>query len=132
MGRGDRQLEGVALRLEDGPRDLTSSVSSGQRGEEQRAHILEKERDLGRNMDKLLVPEVVLRVPEQLDERDECAPRVRAVDEESFQQHPSHDLSELIGLDLMEEVQHQGAEPMGVRVGVTQVEDHCAKQVVLT
>ena len=83
-------------------------------------------------MDELLVPEVVLGVAQQLDERDECAPRVRTVDQESLQQYPCHDLPELINLDLMEEIQDQGAEPMRVGIGVAQVKDHCTEQVVLT
>ena len=83
-------------------------------------------------MDELLVPEVVLDVAEQLDERDERSPWVGTVNQESLQQDSRHDLSELVDLHLMEEVQHQGTEPVRMRVRVTQVEDHGAQEVVLT
>ena len=100
------ERQGVALRLEDGPRNLDDQSANGRGTRKHLTYVLKKESDLGGNMDELLVPEVVLLVPEELNERDQCAPRVRTVDKEALQQDPGNDLSELVDLDLMEEVQH--------------------------
>ena len=126
------ERQGVALRLEDGPRNLDDQSANGRGTRKHLTYVLKKESDLGGNMDELLVPEVVLDVAEQLDERDERSPWVGTVNQESLQQDSRHDLSELVDLHLMEEVQHQGTEPVRMRVRVTQVEDHGAQEVVLT
>lgn len=68
------------------------------------AYSFEQKRYFGCNANEVVVPEVVLRVPEQLDERDQCPPRVGAMDEEALEENFRHDLPELIVLDLIEEV----------------------------
>ena len=110
----------------------TTSSTSAKVERKDVTHVLEEKGDLRRDLDELLVPEVVPGVPEKLDERDKGSPRVRTVHQKPLQQDPRDDFSELIGLNLMEQVQNEGAEPVGVRVGVTQVQNHSTEQVVLT
>ena len=65
-----------------------------------------------------MVPEVVSRVPEQLDERDQGSPGVRAVDKEALEENLRHDLPELVVFDLRKEIKHQRAKPVCVSVGI--------------
>ena len=81
-------------------------------------YTLQKHGDLRRNVNELLGPEVVLRVPEQLNEGHYGAPWVRTMHHEALEQHARHDLLELLVLDLGEEVKEERAEPIGVGVRV--------------
>ena len=97
-----------------------------------RAYSFEQKRNFGCNTDEVLVPEIVLRVAEKFYESDQCAPRVRAVHQETFQEDFSHDFPEAIILDLNKQIEHQGTEPMRVSIGVPQVQHHSAQEVMLT
>ena len=83
-------------------------------------------------MCKILFRKVVLRVAEELNERRERAPWVRPVDNESFEQNPRDDLAETTVLNLREQVQNHGAEPVGVCIRVAQVHNHGTHQMILT
>jgi hypothetical protein len=54
------------------------------------------------------------------------------MDDESFEEDLRHNLSESIVLDFQEEVKEQRAEPVGVRIGISEVQDNSAKEVVLS
>ena len=92
---------------------------------------LKEEGNLGCDTDELLTPELVLDIAKQLNERNQRSPRVRAVDEEALKEDLGHHLSEAIHIDFKEEVEHQRAEPMGVSIGVAEMEHHRAQEVVL-
>lgn len=92
---------------------------------------VEEEGNLGGEMNEILVPEVILGVTEEFDEGDQGTPRVRPINKETFQEDSRHHFPETIDLDFVEQVQHQGAEPVGVSVGVTQMQNHCAEEMML-
>lgn len=79
-------------------------------------HVSQEVRDLRSDTQEVFFPEFVAWVAEQLDEGDNQSPRMRTMDEEAFEQHGRDDFLELARVDLVEEVQHQRAEP--VRVGI--------------
>lgn len=78
--------------------------------------------DLWRNVEELLIPEIVPMVAEQLDEGDNQTPRVWAMNQEPLKQDLGRDLLVLACVDLLEQMQNQRTEPMGMRIGVTQVD----------
>lgn len=123
----------ASLGLIDGPRNLanTDQWSRFAIGD-QSTHTLEKHGDLRSNTNELLAPEFVFRVPKQLNEGDKCSPWMRSVDDETLQENASHHLTEYIVLDLNEEVQQEGGKPVGMSVGISQVEHHGAQEVVLS
>ena len=90
-------------------------------------YLLKKERDLGSNVNVLLVPKVVLPIAEEFDEGDQRTPGVRTVNKEPLEQDSRHHLPEPVDLNLVEEIQHQGAEPMCVGIGVAEVQHHGAQ-----
>lgn len=95
-------------------------------------HTLKKHGDFGSNTDELFAPEFIFLIPEKLNKCDQCAPRVRTVDDKTLQENPSHHLTEAIVLDLNEEVEQERGEPVGMGVGISQVEHHGAQEVVLS
>lgn len=78
-----------------------------------------------------MTPEIILRVPEQFNECDQSPPWVWAMDDEPFKEDFRRDFLELMGLDLLEEQEDEGAKPMGMCVWVTQVHDHRSEEMVL-
>lgn len=79
-----------------------------------------------------MVPEVVARVAQQLDEGHHGAPRVWAVHDEALQERSGHDLAEPLVVDFCEQEKQQRAEPVRVRIGVAQVHDGGTENMVLT
>ena len=79
-----------------------------------------------------MVPEVILRVTEKFDERDQGSPRMRTVNQEALQEDLSHDLPEPVNLDLLEKVQHKGAEPVRVSIRIAEMQHHGAQEMMLT
>jgi hypothetical protein len=69
------------------------------------SNALQKHSDFRGDADEWFAPEVVFRVSKELDEGDEGSPRVRAMDDEAFQENLGHDFSETIVLDFEEEVE---------------------------
>ena len=61
-----------------------------------------------------------------------AALKAAAAAKETLKKDSRHDLSKAIDLDLVEEVKHQRTEPVGVGVGVAQVQHHGTQKVVLT
>ena len=51
-------------------------------------HAVEELLDLGRTVDELVAPEVERGVLDELDERDEKAPRVRAIYDQTLEEYP--------------------------------------------
>lgn len=51
---------------------------------------LEKLFDFRSTMDKLVIPELVYRVLDEVDERDQKAPRVRTVHDEALEEDPCY------------------------------------------
>lgn len=70
---------------------------------------------------KLVAPELVHGVLDQLDEGDEETPRVRAVDDQPLEQHPGDLLLHGLRISFSEQVQQAAAEVMRVAVGVAQL-----------
>ena len=95
-------------------------------------HGLEENEDFGGDADEWLCPEVVFRVAEEFNECHQCAPWMWSMHKETLKKDSRHDLSKAIDLDLVEEVKHQRTEPVGVGVGVAQVQHHGTQKVVLT
>mmetsp|Transcript_65769 Transcript_65769/g.143570 ORF Transcript_65769/g.143570 Transcript_65769/m.143570 type:complete len:807 (-) Transcript_65769:493-2913(-) len=79
---------------------------------------------------KLVAPEVVAGVADELDEGDEQAPGVRLVDNEALDQHASDLLLNHILVRLREEEQEHAAEVVRVRVGVPQLVGEGVQEVV--
>lgn len=65
-------------------------------------HGSEQLLDLRRAMHEVVRPELVNRVLDQLDERDEKTPRVRAVHNQPLQKHPRDLLLHRLGVGLRE------------------------------
>lgn len=72
-------------------------------------------------MHEVVRPELVNRVLDQLDERDEKAPRVRAVHNQPLQKHPRDLLLHRLGVGLSEQVQEATAEVVRVAVRVAEL-----------
>lgn len=103
-----------------------------QTGSDESTHTLEKHGDLGGDTNELFAPEFIFLVSKELNERDQRSPWVRTVDDETLQEDTSHHLAEAIVLDLNEEVEQEGGKPVGMGVGISQVEHHGAQEVVLS
>ena len=67
----------------------------------------------------------------QFDERDQGAPRVWSVNNESLQKDFGYNLSEAIVLHLHKQVEQQRAKPVGVGVRVSKMEYDRAEEMVL-
>jgi len=68
-----------------------------------------------------MTPEFVPRILDELDERNQQAPRVRAVDDETFEEHASDLLLDNTELGLREQVQNDAREVMRVAVRVSEL-----------
>ena len=49
---------------------------------------------------------------------------MRAMDDEPFQKNTSQDLAEDRILNLNKEMEEERTEPVGVRIGITEMKDH--------
>jgi len=124
----------ASLGLIDGPRDLTTTSATPNKIRHRRASTdtLEKHSDFGGDTNELFAPELIFLVPEKFNERDQCSPWVGTVDDKTLQENTSHHLTEVIVLDFDEEVEQEGGEPVGMSVGISQVEHHSAQEMVLS
>jgi hypothetical protein len=95
----------ASLGLIDGPRDLTKTSVTLNGIRHERTHTLEKHGDFRGNTNELFAPEFISLVPEKFNERDQCSPWVGTVDDETLQENTSHHLTEVIVLDLNEEME---------------------------
>lgn len=121
------------LWLTDGTRNLRSYVRKVFKSLTRLwTYTFKKESNFRGDVNELLGPEVILGVSEQLDERHKRTPWMGTMDNKPFEENFGHDLLETITLNLREQVQEQRAEPMSMGVGITEMEDHCAQEVVLT
>lgn len=73
------------LGLIDGPRNLMGWHQHYGHHVGNKTYTLEKHCDLRNSTDKLLVPELVFRVSEQLDEGNQSTPWVRTMHDEALQ-----------------------------------------------
>lgn len=110
-----RNKDNTSLWLIDGPRDA-----------------LKQHGDFGCDANELLVPELVLQIAEQFNEGDQSTPGMRTMYDEAFQKDASHHFTETIVLHFHKEVEEQRAEPVGMGVGISQMENHGAQEVVLS
>lgn len=67
---------------------------------------------------KLVIPELELRVLDQFNECDKQTPRMRAIDYQPFKQNPRYLLLDGFGVGLRKQVQQSTAEVMSVAVGI--------------
>lgn len=88
--------------------------------------------DLWGDVNEIFAPEIVFWIAQQFDERDDRTPWVRAVNEETLQENPGHDLAETVVVDLQEQMHEEAAEPVSMRVGVAKVKHDSAEHMVLT
>ena len=72
-------------------------------------------------VDKLVIPELELCVLDEFNERDEKAPRMRSVDDETLQQHAGDLLLDRLRVCLGKQVQQRAAEIVRVTVGIAQL-----------
>ena len=84
------------------------------------------------NTDGLFAPEFIFLVPEKFNDCNQCSPWMGTVDDETLQENVGHHLMKVIVLDLDEMVEQEGGEPVGMCVGISQVEHHGAQTMVLS
>lgn len=106
---------------------LTSSMASNSS-----TYTLKQHGDLRSDADELLVPEVVFWVAKKLDERHQRAPWVRTMDNETLKENFRYHFAESVIADLDEEVKDQRAEPVGMCIGIAEVQNHAAEEVMLS
>jgi hypothetical protein len=95
-------------------------------------YALKQHGDFGCDANELLVPELVLQIAEQFNEGDQSTPGMRTMYDEAFQKNASHHFTETIVLHFHKEVEEQRAEPVGMGVGISQMKNHGAQEVVLS
>jgi hypothetical protein len=71
-------------------------------------------------------------IPEEFNEGHKGTPWMRSVDDETLQENLGDDFLEPFIIDLMEGVKDKAAEPVGVCVGVTEMQEHGAEEMVLS
>ena len=69
-----------------------------------KTYAFKQESNFGDLSNKVFAPKVVIRVAEELDEREESPPRVGTMDDEALQKNSSDNFLKVVAFDLCEEV----------------------------
>lgn len=79
---------------------------------------------------KLVLPKLVGRILDELDERDQQAPRMRPIHDQPLEQHSGYLLLDGLGVGLGEQIEQGAAEVVRVAVGIAQlIGDRVEKQI---